>query len=177
MKLSEIQSKIKVPKNQFNSFGKYKYRSCEDILEVVKQVINPLGFSITLTDEVVNVGNHNYLKATAIITDGTISYSCTGLAREEETKKGMDSSQITGTASSYARKYALNGLFAIDDTKDSDATNDHKEEVIKKPVMDSKHPNFIKACQSVQEGTYTIEDIEAKYTLSQETKNIILKVK
>lgn len=172
MKLSEIQAKIKVPKSQYNSFAKYYFRSCEDILEAVKKVINPLGFSITLTDEVVNVGNHNYLKATATITDGTITYSCTGLAREEETKKGMDSSQITGTASSYARKYALNGLFAIDDTKDSDATNDNKE-TEKKPSFDSKNPKFKEAHKAISEGTYTIEQMKAKYTLSEETITLL----
>ena len=179
MKLAEIQSKVKAPKDLFNSFGKYNYRSCESILEAVKLVVNPLGYSITLTDEVLAIGNRIYVKATAILTNGTEKFEVSAFAREEETKKGMDSAQITGAASSYARKYALNGLFAIDDTKDADSTNNHKEEVkeVVKPVMDIKHPNFIKACKGVQEGEYTIEDIEKKYTLSQETKNIILKVK
>lgn len=123
---AEIQSLIKAPKGQFNSFGKYKYRSCEDIVEAVKPVINPAGYFLTLSDEVVEVGGRVYIKATATLSDGTNTFSSTAFAREEEQKKGMDAAQITGSASSYARKYALNGLFAIDDTKDSDSTNKHE---------------------------------------------------
>jgi hypothetical protein len=121
--LAKIQSLIKAPKGQFNNFGKYKYRSCEDIVEAVKPVINQLGFYLTLSDEIVEIGGRFYVKATATISNGTESYSSVAYAREEESKKGMDGSQVTGASSSYARKYALNGLFAIDDTKDSDATN------------------------------------------------------
>ena len=126
--LAEIQSKIKAPKGQFNSFGKYKYRSCEDIVEAVKPVINPLGFYLTLSDEIVNIGTRFYIKATATISNGTESYSSVAYAREEETKKGMDGSQVTGSSSSYARKYALCGLLALDDNKDADATNVGKDE-------------------------------------------------
>ena len=129
MKLAEIQSKVKAPKGQFNSFGKYKYRSCEDIVEAVKPVINPMGFALTLSDDVVCVGDRVYVRATATISNGQDVYSSTAWAREEDVKKGMDGAQITGAASSYARKYALNGLFAIDDTKDADSTNNHKEEM------------------------------------------------
>lgn len=118
--LSKIQSAIKAPKGQFNSFGKYKYRSCEDIVEAVKPVINPLGFYLTLSDEIISIGTRFYVKATATVSNGTESFTSTAFAREEEVKKGMDGSQITGASSSYARKYALNGLFAIDDTKDAD---------------------------------------------------------
>ena len=124
MKLSEIQQALKVPKNNRNNFGNYNYRSAEDIVEAVKKIINPQGLALVITDDIVEVGGRIYVKATATIGE----YSATGWAREEETKKGMDVSQITGSASSYARKYALNGLLAIDDTKDADATNDHKEE-------------------------------------------------
>ena len=131
--LAEIQAKLKAPKGQFNSFGKYHYRSAEDILEAVKKVVNPMGFSITLTDSVGEVGGRIYVKSIATLNNGSLEYSATGFAREEETKKGMDGSQITGAASSYARKYALNGLFAIDDTKDSDATNDHGKSQESKP--------------------------------------------
>lgn len=130
--LAKIQAEIKVPKGQFNKFGNYKYRSCEDIVEAAKPVLAKYGYDLILTDEIVNLGNRYYIKATATISKlrsdiATIPdvYSATGFAREEETKKGMDSAQITGSASSYARKYALNGLFAIDDTKDPDATNTH----------------------------------------------------
>ena len=123
--LAEIQAKLKAPKGQFNSFGKYHYRSAEDILEAVKKVVNPMGFSIVLSDVVGEIGGRVYVQSIATLYNGELEYQATGFAREEETKKGMDGSQITGAASSYARKYALNGLFAIDDTKDSDATNDH----------------------------------------------------
>ena len=126
--LSIIQSKVKAPKGQFNSFGKYNYRSAEDILEAVKQVVNPMGYSITISDTIINVGDRYYIKATATLSNGKESWSVDGYAREEESKKGMDGSQVTGASSSYARKYALNGLFALDDTKDSDATNTHGKE-------------------------------------------------
>jgi hypothetical protein len=136
--LAEIQAKLKAPKGQFNSFGKYHYRSAEDILEAVKKVVNPMGFSIILTDQVKEVGGRIYVEAIASLFNGELEYNSTGFAREEETKKGMDGSQITGAASSYARKYALNGLFAIDDTKDSDATNEtpkDKQPAAKQPVQ------------------------------------------
>lgn len=123
--LAKIQSLVKAPKGQLNKFGNYKYRSCEDIVEAVKLVINPLGYYLTLMDEIVLIGSRVYVKATATLSNGEQTYSATAYAREEETKKGMDAAQVTGAASSYARKYALNGLFAIDDTKDADATNNH----------------------------------------------------
>lgn len=123
--LSEIQAKVKAPKGQFNSFGKYHYRSAEDILEAVKQVINPMGFYISISDTIIVQGDRFYVQATATLSNGTETYTSTAFAREEESKKGMDGSQVTGASSSYARKYALNGLFALDDTKDSDATNTH----------------------------------------------------
>lgn len=130
MNLVKIQAELKAPKNQTNSFGKYKYRSAEDIVEAVKPILSKYGTALVITDEVVQVGERIYIKATASLLDGTDdSISVSGWAREEEVKKGMDAAQITGSASSYARKYALNGLFAIDDTKDSDSTNEHKDEV------------------------------------------------
>jgi hypothetical protein len=121
--LALIQSLVKAPKSQFNSFGKYKFRSAEDILEAVKQVVNPMGYSITVCDTIINIGDRYYIKATATLTNGKETWSTDGYAREEDSKKGMDASQITGSASSYARKYALNGLFALDDTKDGDSTD------------------------------------------------------
>lgn len=138
--LAEIQAKLKAPKGQFNSFGKYHYRSAEDILEAVKKVVNPMGFAITLTDDLIFADGRWYIKSIAELTDGDQTFSSIGLAREEETKKGMDGSQITGAASSYARKYALNGLFAIDDTKDSDATNDHGKSQESKPQAKGSIP-------------------------------------
>ena len=127
-KLAVIQSELKAPKNQRNKFGGYNYRSAEDILEAVKPLAIKHGAVVHISDDVVEKGNRIYVKAcvTLIDADNIENRICSyALAREEETKKGMDGSQITGAASSYARKYALNGMFAIDDTKDSDATNDH----------------------------------------------------
>lgn len=130
MSLIEIQKELKVPKNQVNKFGNYRFRSAEDIIEAAKPICHKNDCSLTISDEVVLIGDRIYVKATATLTKkGGDSISTTGYAREEEVKKGMDSAQITGSASSYARKYALNGLFAIDDTKDADSTNDHKDEI------------------------------------------------
>jgi hypothetical protein len=171
--LLEIQKKIKVPKNQFNSFGKYNYRSCEDIIEGVKPVLAECGYWLTLSDEVVMLGNRYYFKATATISNGKDSHSCTSFAREEESKKGMDASQISGTASSYARKYALNGLFAIDDAKDSDATNTHGKEPESKPTFDKSNPKFKEAHKAISEGSYTIDQMKSKYTLSDETIKLL----
>jgi hypothetical protein len=123
-KLVLIQSELKAPKGQTNKFGGYKYRSCEDILEAVKPLLKREGLYLSLTDEIVCQGTRYYIKASAIITDGVDRWSVDGWAREEETKKGMDGSQISGASSSYSRKYALSGLFGIDSEKDSDATND-----------------------------------------------------
>lgn len=120
--MSKIQSELKAPKGQFNSFGKYKYRSCEDIVEAVKPILAKHDYHLTMSDEVVGVGDRVYIKATCCVMHGDKEIArSTALAREALVKKGMDDSQITGTASSYARKYALNGLFAIDDTKDADS--------------------------------------------------------
>jgi len=138
MCLEKIQNKLKAPKNQFNSFGKYHYRSCEDILEALKPILAEHGALLTISDSIENIGNRYYVKATATIAikdKGQISV--TAYAREEEDKKGMDGSQITGAASSYARKYALNGLFLIDDTKDAD-TQDNTKEVPKKTTEPPK---------------------------------------
>lgn len=128
-KLLAVQSELKAPKGQYNSFGKYKYRSCEDIVEAVKPILHKYEAILLLSDEIVMMGNRFYVKATATFVDiegGSIAVDA--YAREDETKKGMDGSQVTGASSSYARKYALNGLLAIDDTKDSDATNTHGNE-------------------------------------------------
>jgi uncharacterized protein with PIN domain len=128
-KLGLIQGELKAPKNQFNKFGGYKYRSCEDILEAVKPLAHKHGCTLTVGDTLENIGDRYYVTATATLYDNETaeSISNTASAREEESKKGMDGSQITGTASSYARKYALNGLFCIDDTKDAD-TDEYKKQ-------------------------------------------------
>ena len=124
-KLLAIQGELKAPKGQYNSFGKYKYRSCEDILEAVKPLLDKYGVVLTLSDEIIEVGGRVYVKATATLRAGDQCYTNAAFAREPDEKKGMDSSQITGTASSYARKYCLNGLFLIDDTKDADTNENY----------------------------------------------------
>lgn len=136
--LHNIQKQLKAPKGNYNSFGKYYYRSCEDIVEAVKEIM-PEGHYLTLSDEIVMLGNRFYIKATAMLHSKMEEVAAYGYARESEDKKGMDSSQITGAASSYARKYALNGLFAIDDTKDAD-TDEFKKNlgVVKGGVLDDE---------------------------------------
>ena len=126
--LSHIQVELKAPKNLYNSFGRYKYRNAESILEAAKPLCAKYGCTLTVSDEVILIGSRYYIKATATVRDkdGNAA-SATALAREDETKKGMDGAQITGTASSYSRKYALNGLFCIDDTKDPDSDEYHNQ--------------------------------------------------
>ena len=145
--LIAIQSELKAPKSQFNKFGGYKYRKAEDILEAVKPLLNKQKCTLTITDDIVMVGNRIYVKATATIkNEKGECETTTGWAREEETKKGMDGSQITGASSSYARKYALNGLFAIDDNADSDTTNNGQHQAAQQiqtqqPASSQYHPN------------------------------------
>ena len=132
MKLVKIQSELKAPKGQVNKFGNYRYRSAEDIIEAAKPILHKYNCALLISDEIVQVSDRVYVKATAMLIDEEneeLPIRVYGWAREEEVKKGMDAAQITGSASSYARKYALNGLFAIDDTKDADATNEHKDEI------------------------------------------------
>lgn len=130
-KLINLQNELKAPKGNFNSFGKYKYRSCEDILEAVKPLLKKYGLLLTISDDIVEVGGRIYVKATAMLVDAETKTDFfvqnTAFARESAEKRGMDESQVTGTASSYARKYALNGLFLIDDTKDAD-TDEYKKQ-------------------------------------------------
>ena len=128
-KLIEIQTELKAPKSKYNSFGKYKYRSCEDILEAAKPINKEHGCVLIVSDEVEMIGTRFYVKATAALidTENGEKISVSAYAREDENKKGMDGSQITGTASSYARKYALNGLYNIDDTKDAD-TDEYQQQ-------------------------------------------------
>ena len=134
-KLMTVQTKLRAPKGQYNSFGKYSYRSCEDILEALKPLLGEVGAIVNVTDEIKLIGDRYYVEATAsfIDTETGERMIAKASAREAETKKGMDDSQVTGSVSSYARKYALNGLFAIDDNKDADSTNTHSKEI--KPNM------------------------------------------
>lgn len=146
-RVGDIQHKLKAPKGQYNSFGKYNYRSCEDILEGVKPLLKEHNLALLIDDEIVQIGERYYVKATAKITDGRESVSATAYAREPDTKKGMDESQITGATSSYARKYALNALLCIDDTKDADTMDNSK-----KPV------------QQTQETVYNWQTLKARAT-------------
>ena len=132
-KLSRIQCELVATKGQYNNFGKYSYRSCEDILEAVKPLLDKYDVAIVIKDDIALVGDRFYVKATATLIDSDTgeTVEASAFARESADKKGMDSSQVTGATSSYARKYALNGLFAIDDNKDADATNTHGKETIK----------------------------------------------
>lgn len=140
--LITIQSKLKAPKNRYNKFGGFNYRSAEDILDAVKPLLAENECTLTLSDEVIIIGNRYYIKATATLTNkDDVTVTNAAYAREDETKKGMDGSQITGTASSYARKYALNGLFLIDDTKDADTdefhNQTHRQQSAQQPVQQS----------------------------------------
>lgn len=163
-KLATIQSRLKAPKNQYNSFGKYKYRSCEDILEALKPLANEQGCTITIEDSPIMVGEWHYIQATATLSDGYNSKSVKAYARESETKSGMDASQITGTASSYARKYALNGLFAIDDTKDAD-TMDNRQKA--EPNPEAKELAKVKAQLKQAKTTDEIKNVLRLYLYSE----------
>jgi hypothetical protein len=146
-KLNYIQTTLNAPKNLYNSFGKYSYRNLEGILAGVKPLLKETGCTFTLSDTIVEVGGRVYVEAEATINFGEDSLSVRGYAREEENKKGMDSSQLTGSTSSYARKYAANGLFAIDDTIDADGYNTHDKEV-SKPSKETKTSHSTKATVS-----------------------------
>lgn len=149
-KLMTIQSNLKAPKGQYNNFGKYKYRSCEDILESVKPLLSQHDCALVITDDIVMLGERIYVKATAKLISGSEHIESSAFAREEDTKKGMDSSQVTGAASSYARKYALNGLFCIDDTKDSNTTNTGQESSERdKAIKEAKSAKTMKELESV----------------------------
>lgn len=181
--LAQIQSELKAPKGQRNTFGKYNYRSCEDILEAVKPLLQERGLVLLITDDIVQIGERYYVRATATIYDSEGSYvSNSALAREEAVKKGMDASQITGATSSYARKYALNGLFAIDDTKDADATNKGQDEP--KPAKATAQPAFtdeikgaLAKAQSVQELVETFGRLPQTLRDSNEVKSYCAKLK
>ena len=155
--LLNIQQELKAPKNQRNNFGGYNYRSCEDILEGVKPILKKYGCTLTLEDEIVQVGERYYVRAEAKLYDfkDNKTYTVTAYAREQEEKKGLDAAQITGTASSYARKYALNGLFCIDDTKDPD-TDEYAKKTGAEPKEEKKASK-----KQIELLTSTVKDIPA----------------
>lgn len=143
-KLLAVQTELKAPKNQWNGFGKYNYRSCEDILEAVKPILAKYKATLFITDTVKLIGERYYIEATANFVDveSGEKVTTTAFAREDESKKGMDGSQVTGASSSYARKYALNGLFDIDDSKDNDGANDGDKKDDPKPEEQPKKPTI-----------------------------------
>lgn len=149
-KLLHIQSRLKAPKGNYNSFGKYKYRSCEDILEAVKPLLAEEGLTLTLSDEIEQIGDRYYVRATASLYENeNLIEIVSAYAREEDTKKGMDASQITGTASSYARKYALNGLFLIDDTKDADTNEYASQMAYKEYATTTEKKTLMRLCEDL----------------------------
>lgn len=173
-KLAKIQKELKAPKGQLNKFGGYNYRSCEDILEAVKPLLD--GAILTLQDEIINIGDRFYVKATATFTDGTYTHSVTAMAREPETKKGMDESQITGMASSYARKYALNGLFCIDDTKDADTMDNTpapKRKQTNEEVLNNQLKPLSEQAKRDIAGATTLADLTSVYNAYATTEPII----
>lgn len=155
-KLSKVQSELKAPKDLFNKFGGYSYRSAEGIMEAVKPLLAREGLILTVCDDIVLVGERYYVKATATITDGVNSLSNSAFAREAGEKKGQDDSQITGATSSYARKYALNGLLCIDDTKDADATNTHGKTEPAQPKVVKKELTAEEKAQQIKEKVQTM---------------------
>ena len=174
--LQVIQSKLNAPKNQTNNFGKYKYRSCEDILAAAKPLLAGTSSTLVLTDAILLVGDRYYVESTARLQDGDVIWSAVGYAREAQSKKGMDESQITGAASSYSRKYALNGLFAIDDLEDHDSLNDQEDETIQEGISAkqiAKIKDFLKSDKCSEPDLLTwakverVEDIPAdKYNMA-----------
>lgn len=173
-KVLNIQSELKVPKGQMNTFGNYKYRSCEDILEAVKPLLKKYRVLLILGDQLENIGERYYVKAIAKLEDldSENTLMVTAFAREEEIKKGMDSSQITGASSSYARKYALNGLFGIDDEKDSDVTNNGKA-VAKKTKPTRKSPiDLINSAKTLAE-LKKIEEAIGKAEMSDKNRQTL----
>lgn len=183
-KLVAIQGRLKAPKNQRNSFGNYNYRSCEDILEAVKPLLQEFNLSLTLDDETKEAAGIPYIEATATISDGNENLPKKAQAGINPNKKGMDIAQSFGASSSYARKYALSGLFLIDDTKDADATNTHDTATVAAPTnkvaaedsnkawLQKDSVQFNNAKKAIQEG-FSLTDIRKKYKVSKEVANLL----
>ena len=168
-KVLKVQSELKAPKNQRNNFGKYNYRSCEDILEAVKPLLKQEGLTLMITDEIKEVGGLTFVEARAVLFNDEGRIETTAQAGIDPNRKGMDIAQSFGSSSSYARKYALNGLFLIDDTKDADATNTHEDN---RKWLNKGSAEFKKA-QTFLAGAGTIAQIKAKYKLSKEVEQLL----
>ena len=181
-KLVDIQGRLKAPKNQRNNFGKYNYRSCEDILEAVKPLLVEHKLVLTISDEVYQSENLQYVEATAIVSDGKNEIKVSAQAGIDINRKGMDIAQSFGSSSSYARKYALNGLFLIDDTKDADATNTHGNSDAKQPTTPSEatewlnadNPSFAEIKKYIQSGKGTMTDLRKKFKVSKKVEQLLL---
>jgi hypothetical protein len=183
-KMVDIQGRLKAPKNQRNSFGNYNYRSCEDILEAVKPLLKEHKLTLKLTDETIQLGELYIIEATATVGDGENSMFVMAQAGINLNKKGMDIAQSFGASSSYARKYALNGLFLIDDTKDADSTNDHgksdgglkevkSDDSANKPWLNKSTPQFDNAKKALKEGKVSLVDLRNHYKVSNEVAKLL----
>lgn len=182
-KLNEIQKALKAPKNQKNNFGNYMYRNAEDILEAAKPLVHSKDCVITVDEEVFEIAGKLCMKSTAKLTDGKEFVSCVGLAFIDLNKKGMSSEQATGAASSYAKKYALGNLFAIDDTKDADSTNTHgkgessanalKKPSNDKPTLNTKHTNWNQVLNALQTGKRSVEQLKESFQFDEKTYKIL----
>ena len=177
-KLVKVQSELKAPKSQRNNFGKYNYRNCEDILEAVKPLLNKYGLLLTISDEVKENPLGIFVEATATVTDGEKKFMVAAQAGIDINRKGMDIAQSYGSSSSYARKYALNGLFLIDDTKDSDATNTHGKTAVNTSSDDlswlpDSGVKFDNAKAALGTGKVSIQDIRKKYKVSKKVEQLL----
>ena len=177
--LQKIQAELKAPKNQRNNFGKYNYRSCEDILEAVKPLLKKYNCTLTISDEIKELGNILFVESVAVISDGENQVHAKAQAGIDPNRKGMDIAQSFGSSSSYSRKYALNGLFLIDDTKDADSTNTHGKATSKvsnddKGWLNENTPEFTKV-KAYLKGGGNLANVEAKYKISKNTKEALNK--
>jgi hypothetical protein len=177
-KLIEIQNELKAPKSQYNSFGKYKYRNCEDVLEALKPLLKAKGCTLTITDEIKEVCGLVYVEATATIFDGQTKYTVKAQAGIDANRKGMDIAQSFGSSSSYARKYCLNGLFLIDDTKDVDSVDNTNKPVAKKtaskPTLKTNTKEYRQVFDGLRNG-FTMDQVKSKYTVSKSVESQLLK--
>ncbi len=173
-KLRKIQAELKVPKNQYNAFGKYKYRNAEDILEAVKPLLLKYDLTMIISDDIIEIGGRVYVKANVTVFDEKDKVETFGFAREPENKKGMDDSQLTGSTSSYARKYGLNGMFCIDDTKDADSmdstTKPLKTSTPQKKELKPGTNAWKNTITKLNDGTVTLETVKKHYIISKENE-------
>lgn len=167
----KMQSELKAPKSQYNSFGKYNYRSLEDIQEAVKPLAYKYGLLLSMTDEVIELGGELFIEATAVLTNGEQVVQAKAQAGIDVNKKGMDKSQAFGAASSYARKYALGAMFLIDDTKDADATNTHGKTTTNKAELKENSEAYAKVVTALKSGKFSISQVKEKYVVSAELES------